>query len=196
VTLTDKLADHLASKVLAPRSPKKQAEEAVMRDFLMRLQLDGFAMAGRERPDFIVTFGSDIPPVRISCELTEYCADQTEIGSSDRRLFTIWTKFAERLRERLRREGLAHYYGAIHFHSDDRTRLVADEGVLSDEIVRVLRPLTGTITGFDHRAFPTLAQHVAKIFVRDSPLRKASYGGQLTSRRVWSPQALTLWSHV
>jgi hypothetical protein len=168
--LTDKLAHHLASKVLAPRLPKKQAEEAVMHDFLMRLQFEGFTTTGRERPDFIVTFGSDAPPVRISCELTEYCADQTAIGSIDRRLFTIWTKFAERLRERLRREGLAHYHGAIHFHNPDRTRLAADEGVLSDEIVRVLRPLSGsaTITGFDNRNFPTLAQHVAKIFLRDT----------------------------
>ena len=168
--MTDTFAHELASKVLTPPRPKKQAEEAVMRGFLTRLGFDHFAMALREQPDFTVTFASDASRVRISCELTEYCGDPTEFGSIERRRFAIWTRFAERLRERLRREGLSHYYGAVFFQSNFCTCLAANEDALSEEIVQALRPLSGstTLRAFDRTVYPVLAQHVGHVLVRDT----------------------------
>ena len=168
--MTDKFARNLASKVLTPRRPKKEAEEAVMRGFLTRLGFGHFALALRERPDFTVTFESDASPVRISCELTTYCSDPTKFGSIQRRRFAMWTGFAERLRDRLRREGLSHYYGAIFFQSNFYTCVAANEDALSEEIVQALRPLSGstTLRAFDRIVYPVMARHVDHVLVRDT----------------------------
>ena len=144
-----------------------------MRGFLRRLELNNCTMTPRERPDFILNFKLDefdASPIRISCELTEYCAHHSEVGSIDRRLFAMWTDFAMRLRERLRREGLSRYYGAIHFQNPDRNRLPACEEGLIEEIVSVLRQTSGstTLVTCDSDCFPMLAQHVEKIFLQDT----------------------------
>ncbi len=174
----------LPSRIFVDEPVGKDLEAKLLRHFLRIMQISDYVLEPRERPDFVIRFIKDGEEVDCGCELTFLNSDSnTEIsrrGSPERRFFSQWKTFAQRLRDDLLRSSkrLASVYGAVHFKEscldifDD-----CDEASLRKEIVEILQSWSGrsTIKRFDSQKYPLLAKFVRHIYleetaVEDGPL--------------------------
>lgn len=167
--------DELASRYLYDVRRGKDKEREIVSGFVRRLQLD-VSLTASERPDFLATSADGL--LRIGIELTSLNADgASPIGSPERRLYALWKRFAEAIRERLSSEPepLPHVYGSISFRNSSVTALDdIDRARFCEELVSVLREATlsekgSQLSAFERGGAPLLSQVVSGMFVRIFP---------------------------
>lgn len=170
------LKDNLASSVFSKLyQSKKVAEKEIVQGFLERIGLQHviYVITERERPDFEVAIRLENENLVFACELTDFVSDSTYYGSRERRFWRLWVNFAEKLKLHLERNGLAQYYGAVHFKTPDRTNLPAKDEILIQELVQALKQsvarheieLSFTLNLTEYK---TLDEHINHIYVRNT----------------------------
>ncbi|MDI6603509.1 MAG: hypothetical protein QME57_05450 [Patescibacteria group bacterium] len=112
-----KYKDDYASKIfLKDQEPKKEEEKEIVKNFLLRLQIEYIDIIESEKPDLIIKFPSNL---NVGCEVTKYYSDQffEENPNKGKKFFVEWKRFAQKLRDELlkRNESYKHIYGVIHF---------------------------------------------------------------------------------
>ncbi len=115
----------------------KEEEKEIVRNFLLRLQIDYIDFVEFEKPDLIITFQDDL---KVGCEVTKYFADPSRKGSISKKSFAEWKKFAQKLKKELikRNKKYKYVYGAIHFKESKCTRLPLADNSFIKELVDIV----------------------------------------------------------
>jgi len=166
------LAQALASKALQGLDVAGADEEAeyALR-FILLLGVDDANLKKRERPDFVIGFGSK----SVALEVTRYHADIAGGGSEEARFFKLWRSFADDLRRSLASAGVDNIYGAIHFRQKSRAAIPERDRLISEITAAVASACrSGALTdiasieSFDPDGQPALYTHVEYIYLRNT----------------------------
>lgn len=133
-----KYKDDYASKIFfKDKKPTKEEEIEIVKNFLLRLQIEYTDIIKSERPDLIITFPSNL---KVGCEVTKYYADPSSKGSTSKKFFVKWKKFTQKLREELlkRNEDYNHVYGTIHFKESKKSESFIDNNSSIKELVDIV----------------------------------------------------------
>jgi len=116
-----------------------------------------------ERPDFFVSLDSK----KIGIEITVYHNDVGRHGSEGRKRYEQWWDIALLLKENLKRVGLGHVHGTVHFYDEAYENLqtldVAQFALEVTKLCHRLQPDANNVSVEEFSQYPYLNKTVAKI---------------------------------